>query len=325
MTNKVKIGVLGCANIAKRSVIPAILELPHLFELIYVASRDIEKSKSFAEEFGCKYLGSYEELISSPDIQALYVPLPTGIHYEWIIKALDAGKHVYAEKSFASNYNEACEMVELAKTKNLAIMEGFMFQYHRQHQKVFELLRNNKIGEIRHFSATFCFPPLEKGNFRYDEVIGGGALLDAAGYTVRACHFIMGNNFELKASSLYIDKSLGTNIYGSAYLVNPETKIGAALAFGFDNFYQSRYEIIGQKGKITAERAFTPRKDFSPKLILENEGTIEEIFIEPDNHFVNAFKEFYTEIFSDIKKEHHYHDILLQSKTLEQIKTKENQ
>lgn len=320
MNKKIKIGVLGCANIARRSVIPAILELPEFFELVYVASRNLEKAKTVALEFNCGYFGSYQELIDSSEIEALYVPLPTGLHREWIIKALDSGKHVYAEKSFASNYSEACEMVELAKEKNLAVMEGFMFQYHKQHQIVFDLIKSNRIGAIRNFSATFCFPPLDHGNFRYDDIVGGGALLDAAGYTVRACHFMMGENFQLKAASLFIDKNIGTNIFGSAYLVDPETKVGASLAFGFDNFYQSRYEIIGQTGKITAERAFTPRKDFSPKLIIENQGETEEIMVEPDDHFVNALKEFYEEIFSDKIKEKHYKQIMLQSQTLEQIK-----
>ena len=321
MSKKIKIGVLGCANIARRSVIPAILDLPELFDLKYVASRDLEKAKTVGQEFNCGYLGSYEELIKSPEIEAIYMPLPTGLHKEWIIKALDAGKHIYAEKSFASNYDDACEMIELAKSKNLAVMEGFMFQYHSQHQKVFDLIKENRIGAIRHFSATFCFPPLEKGNFRYDEKIGGGALLDAAGYTVRACHFMMGENFELKASSLFTDPMIGTNIFGSAFLADPVSKVGATISFGFDNFYQSRYEILGQSGKITAERAFTPRKDFSPKIIIENQGTIEEIMVEPEDHFVNAFREFYSEIFSDTKKEKHYKEILLQSQTLEQLKT----
>lgn len=319
MQKKIKIGILGAAAIAQRSMIPAIKNLSNYFELIFIASRDYEKAQNLANLYNCEAIEGYEKLISNPLIEAIYMPLPTGLNKVWINKALQNGKHVYAEKSIAMNFIDATEMVSNAKSQNLSLMEGFMFQYHNQHKIVFNLLADNKIGEIRHFTSYFGFPPLPKDNFRYDDKIGGGALLDAAGYTVRATHFILGKNFKVRASSLYYPSESESNILGSAYLSN-DKGIGASVAFGFDHYYQNRYEIWGSKGKIISERAFTPKPDFSPTVIIENNEGINKIDISPDNHFEKAMIEFYESIYSDEKKSLHYENILLQSQTLEQIK-----
>lgn len=319
MSARIRIGVLGCAKIAQHSVIPAIKSLTSRFDLVAVASRSISKAESFAKAFNCEAIEGYDRMIDSNKIDALYIPLPTGLHQVWINKALAAGKHVYAEKSIASDFNDAAVMVDHARQKNLTLMEGFMFQYHSQHKIVFDLIRNGEIGELRFFSSSFGFPPLADGNFRYDDSLGGGALMDAAGYPVRATHFILGNDLEVKGATLFIDPELKTNIYGSAFLSNSKG-LGAAISFGFDNFYQCRYEIWGEKGKIIADRAFTPKSDYKPRIIIEKPGGIKIIEAEPDNHFVKAFDEFYNVIMNFSDKNKHYTDILLQSRTLEDIK-----
>ena len=319
MSDRIKIGVLGCASIAQRSVIPAIKSLPERFELVATASRTLAKAKLFADEFNCLAIDGYEAMINSELIDALYIPLPTGLHKEWVNKALLAGKHVYAEKSIASNLVDAEEMVLNAGEMNLALMEGFMFQYHRQHQVVKDLINSGEIGSLRHFTSAFGFPPLDDDNFRYDEVIGGGALLDAAAYPVRAVHFLLGPDFEVKGASVYYDPDLNTSIYGSAFLSDSQG-IGAAISFGFDNFYQCRYEIWGEKGKIVADRAFTPRFDYSPTISLMKPEGITTIDVDPENHFIRAFEEFHHAITNSVKREKHFSEILLQSKTLEQIK-----
>jgi NDP-hexose-3-ketoreductase len=170
MFDKIKIGVLGCANIAQRTVIPALKFLSGKFELIFVASRSIDKAEAFAREFNCKAIAGYDNIINSSKIDALYIPLPTGLHKEWVNKALLAGKHVYAEKSIASNLTDAKIMVDNAKQKNLALMEGYMFQYHSQHKVVLDLLKIGEIGGLRYFSSSFGFPPFPNNNFRYDEI-----------------------------------------------------------------------------------------------------------------------------------------------------------
>lgn len=308
---------MGCAAIAQRSMIPAIQAVPE-WNLIAVASRTLEKAKVFAGQFGCEAVAGYENLLNRSDIDAIYMPLPTGLHHEWIMKTLEAGKHVLAEKSIAYNYDSAKAMIGLARQKKLVVMEDFMFQYHSQHKLVFDLLRKGEIGEVRVFRASFGFPPLPKGDFRFDDKVGGGALLDAAGYTVRAVHFVLGDDFVVKSANLKFDARYGTNVYGGAFLDNGKG-VSAQIAFGFDHFYQANYEIWGSKGKITVDRAFTPKADFSPMIIFEKQGERIEYPMPPDNHFIGSIKEFYRAI-TDADAEKHYSEVLLQSKTLEDIR-----
>jgi predicted dehydrogenase len=313
---------MGCAAIAERSVIPAFLAVPE-WNLVAVASRAREKAEAFARKFNCEAVTGYENLLDRDDIDAVYMPLPTGLHHEWIIKCLNAGKHVLAEKSIAYDYPSAVKMVELARAKKLVLMEDFMFQYHSQHDFVFELLNKNEIGDIRIFRANFGFPPLPKNNFRYNDKVGGGALLDAAGYTVRATHFILGSNFTVKAANLHIDPETGTNIWGGAFLDNGGD-VSAQLGFGFDHFYQCNYDIWGSKGRIFAERAFTPKADYSPLIIVEKQGERKEYPMKPDNHFLGSVREFHRAIVEEDQQKHHQ-EVLLQSKTLEDIRQLSNQ
>lgn len=311
------IGVIGCANIAMRSVIPAIKSISD-FNLIAVASRSFEKATEYAQKFECEAIEGYDNLIAREDIEAVYIPLPTGMHQEFVVKALQRGKHVIAEKSLGMNFSEVETMVNFAREKNLLLMENYMFEYHSQHKFVFDLINNNEIGELRLFRSTFGFPPLPKNNFRYDKKLGGGSLLDAAGYPIKAAQIFLGNNITVKASNLFIDKSLDVDIFGSAYL-SGNNSIAAEIGFGFDNFYQCSYELWGSKGKITAERAFTPQPTFSPKIILEKDNDKKEFLIEPDNHFVNILKEFYRAV-TQRDFERHYTALLNQAKLQEEIR-----
>jgi len=318
---RIRIGVMGCANIAERSVIPAILALPDKYQLVGIASRNEDKAANFSRKFNCEGIVGYDDLLARNDIDAIYMPLPTGLHKEWITKALNSCKHVYAEKSLAINFLDAQDMVDLARSKELALMEGYMFQYHTQHQKVFELLKNGVIGEIRHFKAYFGFPPFEDNtNFRYDNKIGGGALKDSAGYTVRAASFILKTNLIAQGASVFYDPETGTSLYGSAYLAG-KSGVGASLAFGFSNYYQCNYEIWGTKGKLTALRAFTPKFDEKPTLLLETLHDKEIIECPPCNHFIGAMENFHNTIIEANRRSEHYNDILLQSRTLDLIES----
>lgn len=311
------IGVIGCANIAMRSVIPAIKSISD-FNLIAVASRTRAKAEEYAQKFECEPIEGYENLILRKDVDALYIPLPTGMHIEYVTKALENGKHVIAEKSLGMNYMEVDNMVSLAREKNLLLMENYMFEYHSQHKFVFDLIKNNEVGELRLFRSSFGFPPLPKDNFRYNKELGGGSLLDAAGYPIKAAQIFLGTNVMVRASNLFIDERLGVDIYGSAY-ISGENTIAAEIAFGFDNFYQCNYEIWGSKGKITAERAFTPQPNYNPKIILEKDNFRKEYLIEPDNHFVNILNEF-AQAIKEKKLEYHYERLLNQAKLQEEIR-----
>jgi dTDP-3,4-didehydro-2,6-dideoxy-alpha-D-glucose 3-reductase len=322
MERKINIGVLGCAAIAARSFIPAIQQLQGSFQLVAVASRSAEKAADFASRYGCEGIAGYENLLSRNDIDAVYIPLPTGLHAEWVNRALASGKHVYAEKALAMNHGEALQMVENARKFHLALMEGYMFQYHAQQRFVKKMLFDNTIGKLRHFTAAFGFPMMNPDNFRYDKQVGGGVLTDSAGYPVRAAFFYLGDNLQVGGSTLHHDPTSGTAMFGSAFL-RTTNGIGASLSFGFDNFYQCNISFWGSKGIISMRKAFTPKPDEEPELWLETHTGKEIIRLPADNHFVHALEEFARTISGD-QREKHYKDILLQSQAIDMIRNSAN-
>jgi len=320
MSNKIKIGVMGCANIAKRTVIPTIKSLD-AYELVAISSRTPKKAQEFAQLFNCEAITGYGNLLTRNDIDVVYMPLPTGLHEEWVLKTLDAGKHILIEKSLAENYASAQKMVEKAKAKQLLIMEDFMFLYHSQHQFVKDLIAQGEIGELRCFRSSFGFPPFrDEGNFRYNKSLGGGALLDAAAYTVRASQLFLGDDLTVEAARLNVTEGKEVDIFGGAFLTNP-AGIVAELAFGFDNYYQCNYELWGSKGKIVAHKSFTPRSNEKPLITLEKQDLKQQFNVDQDDHFKNIFTEF-ARCVRESNFESKYREILNQSQLLQAVRDK---
>jgi dTDP-3,4-didehydro-2,6-dideoxy-alpha-D-glucose 3-reductase len=315
-----RIGIMGCANIAQRMVIPAIDSMDQ-WQLVAVASRDSEKAMVFAEKFACEAVTGYDALIQRNDIDALYIPLPPGLHHEWTLKALAKGKHCLVEKPLGCDLASTKEMIEAASSNQLALFENYMFIHHSQHRFVKERITAGEIGEVRNFRASFGFPPLPKDNFRYNTSLGGGVLLDAGGYPIKAAQHILGKDGPLKllGSHLNIDPETGADVTGGAFLVSPRG-VTVQVAFGFDNFYQCNYEVWGSKGKIIAHRAYTAGPGVEPKVVIEKQGEFEEFVLPEDNHFANILAAFHQSI---IKKEFQsqYDQILEQARLIQEVKS----
>ncbi|MBC7850508.1 MAG: Gfo/Idh/MocA family oxidoreductase [Chitinophagaceae bacterium] len=302
ITNRrIRIGVMGGASIAERMVVPAIKMLPEHFELIAIASRSSDKAEAFASAFETTAITGYGNLIDRADIDAIYMPLPTGLHEEWVGKCLTGGKHVLVEKSFAPNFEVAKRLIEQAKSSGLVLMENFMFRHHIQHQFTWNALKEGSLGDLRLFRSQFGFPPLDKSNFRYNIEAGGGSLLDAGAYTIKAAQWFLGSSLNLTSATLYIDPVSGVDIHGNASFVNNNGLV-AQLSFGFDNYYQCNYEFWGSKGTLFANRAFTPKPIEEPTMLFQKGNKSETIKLEADNHFRNLLAAFHEKILQDDNK-----------------------
>lgn len=309
----VKFGVLGCAAVAKRLVIPAMKTVSSV-ELVAVASRTRDKASAYADEFGCRAVFGYDELLSMPDIDAVYMPLPTGLHLEWAHRALDAGKHVFIEKSLASDLLEARSIVEKARSRGLLVKENYMFEYHSQQAVVRELVRM-QVGGVRLFRASFGFPPLPPDNFRYDPRLGGGSLLDAGGYVLKALDvFFPEYTPRVRAATLTFGNS-GVDIAG-AVMVNMESdsqSFPAHLAFGFDHHYQCNIEVWGSQAKLSTDRTFTAGANFAPSIRVETATGIESHALPSDNHFRNILGHFAKSVLSCKEHTTEYQAIIKQA------------
>lgn len=280
----IKVGVLGCANIARRSLIPAFANHPD-FEVAAIASRTPEKAGPLAERYGCRACG-YDELVASPDVDLVYCPLPTGLHHEWVKRALERGKHVLCEKSLACTFAEVEDLVETARRHGCFLMESFQFRFHAQNLHVRKLLAEGAVGPVRQVLVRFGIPPFPEGaaNIRYSAELGGGALLDNGAYTIKCATYLLGKHVKvLAAMSGGATRELGNvDLFGSMML--SVDGVPVQTAYGFDHFYQNGYEIWGRDGKISTVRAFTAREDFAAPVVLETKSGCETKTFN-DDHF----------------------------------------
>lgn len=280
---QVRIGVLGCSEFSARAMIPAMQASPQVC-LAGVASRDLARAQMFAERFGCEAIEGYARLIESDATDAVYVPLPPGLHGEWVERCLDAGKHVLVEKPFVPTEAAARRLIEKARAKGLAIVENMLFPHHSQTAWVREQLAAGLVGEVRLFRCTFSIPPLKDENFRYAAELGGGVLLDMGPYMVRFATLFLGDGVVLQAAALRMDPARGIDISGSAQFVNPRGQV-AQVSFSFDTHYQCSWEFLGTVGRLVVERGLTPPPSLSPVVHIERREGRESITLPADNYY----------------------------------------
>ena len=189
---KIRWGILACGKIAKKFA--ADLKLVDDGELIAVASRDIERAKQFALEFPAKHVfGSYEELVNCEEVDAIYVASPHSHHHEHAILCLNHGKAVLCEKAFAINQHQAKEMIDLARTKKVFLMEALWTRFLPHYLKVREMIAEGKLGTLKGVLANFGFKPPEPVSPRlFEPSLGGGSLLDIGIYPVFLAQSILG-------------------------------------------------------------------------------------------------------------------------------------
>jgi predicted dehydrogenase len=259
MKRKVNWGILGCAKIAERSIIPAIRE--SRTGVIYgIASRDEKKARSWKDQFGFITLyPDYQALINAPQIDVVYIPLANHLHCEWAVKAAKAGKHVVVEKPACLSTDEAKKMIDEAKKNNVLLMEAFMWKYHPQTEKILRIIKRGNIGEPLFFHSAFTFNYTnDPSNYRWDPKMGGGSLYDIGCYTISAARTMFG----LEPVSVYatarIDAKKKVDTSCSMILEFPNGKT-AHLDCSFEAQFQSYYEVIGPKGTVKAPRAFSQR------------------------------------------------------------------
>jgi dTDP-3,4-didehydro-2,6-dideoxy-alpha-D-glucose 3-reductase len=291
MSKVIKIGVLGCANIAKRFLLPAITQ-SSCFELAGVASRSKDKADSFASTFNTKAYYNYDSLLAS-NLDAIYIPLPNGLHYEWIKKSLNCNLHVLVEKSLACDLDQVKELNTLAKNRGLALMENFQFRFHKQLEFIQNEIDDGHLGELKLIRSSFGFPPFEdRDNIRYQKAVGGGALLDAGAYTIKVSQIFLGAEIYVDSASIETPNDQEVDISGSATIRQKNGHLTSQIAFGFDHFYQNTLEIWGSKGKLTANRIFTAGPGIQATVTIEQAVGTDTVNSIEDNHFLNMLDHF---------------------------------
>lgn len=341
----VRIGIICPSEIAFRRFLPALTTESNkkLFEFIGVAfaspdewfgdlshvtqqqiasqqENEGNKAQSFINQFGGKVFKGYSSMIASNEIDAIYVPLPPALHFKWAKLALETGKHVMVEKPSTTCLKDSKKMVDIAKQKGLALHENYMFVFHNQIQAVNDIISDGvSIGIPRLYRISFGFPRRALNDFRYNKELGGGALLDAGGYTIRYATELLGTTAKITTAQVNYDKDFDVEIFGSATMVN-EYGLTAQLAFGMDNDYHCDIEVWGSKGTLTSGRILTAPVGCVPKYTLKQNQEYTEHELPEDDAFGKSLQRFALCISTPAIREDNYTIIVRQAQLVQNFK-----
>ena len=329
----IRIGIICPSEIAFRRFLPSLKKAAD-FQYVGVAiatqkefvgaSREVlvkekEKAQSFVENYGGKIFEGYESIICSDEIDALYVPLPPALHFKWAKMALEHGKHVLVEKPSTTCLADTQALVSLAAEKKLALHENYMFVFHEQMAAIDKIVKSGEIGDVRLYRISFGFPRRDARDFRYNKALGGGALLDAGGYTMKLATELLGDDVQLKAASAGYIGEFEVDIYGSATLENGKGAV-AQVAFGMDNDYKCDLEIWGSKGTLTTGRILTAPNGYEPCYTIKKNQEFREGKLPVDDAFLKSIQRFGSCMADAEVRQDNYEKMLRQERLVEEFK-----
>jgi predicted dehydrogenase len=256
---QVRIGILGAARIASSALIEPAKENAEV-EVVAVAARDSPRAQAFADEHGiARAHPSYESLIADPDVDAVYNPLPNGLHGKWTRAALAAGKHVLCEKPFTANAGEAREIADLAAQSDRVVMEGFHYRYHPLTLRIEQILLSGELGKLERVEAAVCFPLPKFSDIRYDYSLAGGATMDAGCYAVHMVRTFGGSTPEVvsaraKLRDPQVDRAMTAEL---RFAGGHTGRISCSLWSA--NLLQLSAKVIGDRGELRVRNPVMPQ------------------------------------------------------------------
>ncbi len=256
--SKIRWGLLSTANI-NRVLIPAI-RASERGELAAVASRSLEGAQAYAQQWEIpQAFGSYQAMLDSGEVDAVYIGLPNHLHAEWSIKAMEAGVHVLCEKPFATTLDEVDAMIAAHEQTGMKLAEAFMYRHHPQTKIAGEWAHSGKLGDISLVRGAFdfSFGTRTRGgalNIRLVPEYGGGCLWDVGVYPVSFAQFIMGGAPEQVSGMQWVgDTDVDETFAGQMHYAGGRL---AQIASAFRTPWHTSVEIVGTEGRLHLTRPF---------------------------------------------------------------------
>lgn len=280
--------------------------------------RERAKAQSFIDAYGGEIYPGYKALIESKEVDAIYLPLPPALHYKWAKLALENDKHVFVEKPSTTCLADTDSLIDIAAKKGLALHENYMFIFHDQLKALDDVVKSGEIGDVRLYRISFGFPLRAMNDFRYNKALGGGALLDAGGYTIKYANYLLGNTAKVVTAQVNNIDGYEVEMFGSCTMANDEG-LTAQLAFGMDNDYKCEIEIWGSKGTITSNRILTAPAGFRPCYTIKKNQSVETRELPADDAFFKSINKFLDCIFNDADRLGDYDILFRQASLIQQF------
>lgn len=259
-----RIGVLGASRISAAAIVGPAQRTGH--RLVAVAARDRARAEAFAAASGVeRVLDSYQAVIDDPEVEAVYNPLPNGLHGPWNLAAIAAGKHVLTEKPFASNAEEAMTVRFAASAAGVHCVEAFHYRYHPVMIRMLELVSSGEIGDVVLVEARMLMPPPSAGDPRWDPLLAGGGLMDVGCYAVHALRSVG----ELLGGDPVVERAHGRELPGLpgvdawieadvAFATGAQGVLASSMTHGVLDF---SLRIVGTHGEAFAPAFVLPHID----------------------------------------------------------------
>lgn len=293
--NVLRMGVIGVSGFFQKKIAIPVSKSP-LITFTAIASRSKEKAEEAAEAYGiARAYDSYEALLSDPEVDAVYLPLPNHLHAPYIKKAAQAGKHVLCEKPIALNAEEAADCLAFASSQGIRVMEAFMYRFHPQWQYARELILMNEIGSLQSIEVHFAYKNTDPGNIRNQPESGGGALMDVGCYAVSVSRFLTGREPQRVVSLFHHDPEFRTDILSSGMLDFGMAR--STFTVGTASFPHQYVHIYGSSGMMSIEIPFNTYSDVEARLMVSNSIGSREVIIPPEDQYILEFEAFAQAIF----------------------------
>jgi predicted dehydrogenase len=271
----VRIGILGAARIAPLALIKPARGNAEVV-VAAVAAREVSRARAFAAKHGiARVHDSYEALIADPDLDAVYIPLPNGLHGRWTRATLAAGKHVLCEKPFAANAAEAREIAELAAKSDRVVMEAFHYRYHPLTLRAEQIIASRELGKLQRVEAALCFPLPKFSDIRYDYSLAGGATMDVGCYAVHMVRTFGGSTPEVvsaqaKLRDPQVDRAMTAEL---CFAAGHTGRVRCSL--WSSDLLRLSAKVIGECGEL---RVLSPVAPFRRLWVRSAEGKRVELF-----------------------------------------------
>jgi predicted dehydrogenase len=254
----VRWGILGTAGIAEGAFLPALREAGDGVALT-VASRDPARAESWAAEHGVsRGVQGYDQVLDDPSIEAVYIPLPNGIHAEWTLAALEAGKAVLCEKPLCATPEETSRVLQVARGATGPLWEAFVFPFHEQMDRVRETIAGGTIGEVREISARFHFPLDDPQDVRLQAELAGGSIQDVGCYPIRLARLLFDAEPDPDraiADAEWLPTGIDTELWGALTFPGDRRLV---LSCGFRSRQDVFTRVLGTAGEIRMTNPFHP-------------------------------------------------------------------
>ena len=270
---QVRWGILGTADIAVSAFLPALRETGEGVA-ISVGSRDVERGRRWAaEQVVENAVEGYDAVIADPDVEAVYVPLPNGLHADWTIAALEAGKTVLCEKPLCGTVADTERVLDVARSAPGSLWEAFVFPFHDQMERVRAMLADGTIGDVREVQSRFHFVLDDPGNIRLFAELAGGSIQDVGCYPIRLARFLFDAEPDLSrviADAEWTPDGADTELWGA--LVFPGDR-RLVFSCGFRSAEDPFTRVLGTEGEIRMTHPFHPGE--GDELVVVRDGQVD--------------------------------------------------